>query len=296
MRTRTAAAVPDEAPALPLLFRLAAAGDRMLAGQAVRLIKHSPVAAPVRRALAGAAPAAPTLVAVRGGRLRGLRMLVDLSREKYYWLGTHEEPVQAWLAAHVRPGFTVYDVGAHAGFFTLLCARLAGPAGRIVAFEPRAENVERLRANASANGFANIEIDARAVSDRPGEAAFTLVSSTLEGRLAADGDPADARVPATTIDACVGAGMLAPDVIKVDVEGAEGAVIRGAARTIASRRPLLVLEVHSADAGREVAAALPCAYEFEDLASGQPASWPLPAGHFAGRLAVSRGGSTRRAE
>lgn len=291
MRTATATEASDALTGLPLLFRVAAAGDRALGGRGARLVKRSPIAAPVRRALTVAAPAGMTMVEVRGGRLRGMRMLVDLACEKYYWLGAHEVPVQAWLAANVRPGFTVYDVGAHAGFFSLLCARLAGPAGRVVAFEPRAENAERLRASARANGFEHITVDQRAVSDRPGDAAFALMSSTLEGRLASPGDTAGARVPTTTIDACVDAGMPPPDVIKVDVEGAEGAVIRGAARTIAARRPLLLLEVHSVEAGREVAAALaaasrlrrlPCAYEFQDLTSGRSAAWPPPAGHFAG--------------
>ncbi len=84
------------------------------------------------------------------------------------------------------------------------------------------------------------------------------------------------RVRTETIDALVGGGMAAPDFIKIDVEGAEGAVIRGAARTIDAQRPMMLIEVHSPEAGREVAAAMPCRYTFQrhrDGDRGRASRW-----------------------
>lgn len=281
----TALAAPDAGRDLPLLFRLAAGGRRVLGAHGTRLLHRSAIATPLRGALRRAAPAGMSMVEVCGGRLRGTRMLVDLSCEKYYWLGTHEEPVQEWLAAKVQSGSTVYDIGAHAGFFTLLCSSLAGPNGRVHAFEPCVENAERLRANLRANGPANVDVHAVAVSDKVGQAVFVTDASTLQGRLADAGVASGPRVLTTTVDTCVEGGMRPPELMKIDVEGHEGAVIRGAARAIATYRPLLLVEVHSAAAGREVAAALSCAYEFRDVKSGRIAAYPPPAGHYAARPA-----------
>lgn len=271
---------------LPLIFRVAAGGRRLLPHAGVRLLHRSPIARPLRRALSGAAPAGAQPVAVCGGRLKGATLLVDLSCEKYYWLGTHEERVQDVLAEHVRPGSVVYDIGAHAGFFTLLCSRLAGAEGRVYAFEPRRENIERLRRNIEANDAANVRIVPAAASDRTGEAAFVLHASTLEGSLALSGEPAAARVRTETVDALVSGGMAPPDFIKIDVEGAEGAVIRGAVRTIDAQRPLLLIEVHSPEAGREVAAAMPCRYTYEDIETEIEAGEPLAPSHYLARPVV----------
>jgi hypothetical protein len=92
-----------------------------------------------------------------------------------------------------------------------------------------------------------------------------------------------ARVRTETIDALVAAGMAPPDLMKIDVEGAEAAVIRGAARTIEAHRPLMLIEVHSAEAGRGVAAALPCGYVFRDIAKGNEVAEPLTPAHYLAR-------------
>jgi FkbM family methyltransferase len=258
--------------------RRVAAGDARCRG--VRLA-HTADRASVRRRYR-ARPAGR-----RGGVWRaGHDAACRPSCEKYYWLGTHEERVQDVLAEHVRPGSVVYDIGAHAGFFTLLCSRLAGAEGRVYAFEPRRENIERLRRNIDANDAANVRIVPAAASDRTGEAAFVMHASTLEGSLAVSGQPAAARVRTETVDALVRGGMAPPDFIKIDVEGAEGAVIRGAVRTIDAQRPLLLIEVHSAEAGREVAAAMPCRYTYRDIETGIEAGEPLTPSHYLVRPVV----------
>jgi FkbM family methyltransferase len=271
------------------MFRVAAGGRRLLPHAGVRLLHRSMIARPLRRMLSGAAPAGPQPVEVCGGRLKGMTLLVDLSCEKYYWLGTHEERVQDLLAEYVRPRFVVYDVGAHAGFFTLLCSRLTGAEGRVYAFEPRPQNADRLRRNADVNGATNVQLIAAAVSDRAGDAAFVMHESTLEGRLADDGESSSARVRTETIDALVAGGMAPPDFIKIDVEGAEGAVIRGAVRTIDTHRPLMLVEVHSAQAGSEVAAAMPCRYTFQDIETGIEVGEPLTPSHYLARPVVGPG-------
>lgn len=267
-----------DAPAsLPLTFRAISTARGLLRGPAGRLA--SPLAPLVRAVLNRRAPNGHSLVRVSAGPLTGARMYVDLTCEKYYWLGTHEEEVQRMLADTVRPGFVAYDAGAHAGFFTLLLSRLVTESGRVHAFEPRPENVERLRATVRANHAQNVDIHPVALNDHPGEAAFVMSSSTLQGALAADGIASAARVWTDTIDGLVRDGMTPPDIVKIDVEGTEGAVIRGAERTIELHRPLLLIEVHSQDAGREVMGALPCPYEFRTPQGGRVESMEI-AGHY----------------
>ena len=220
------------------------------------------------------------MVTVCGGANAGTRMLVDLGSEKYYWLGTHEERVQAFARSIVRDGDVIYDIGAHAGFFSLLFGRLAGPSGRVYAFEPSRPNFERLRANIQANRLAQIEARHLAISDRCGETWFEGGRTSLQGRLSAAGGAGLVTVQATTIDALVHEGMAPPSLLKIDVEGAEGAVLRGASCTLARYRPRLLLEVHSPGAAVEVASVIAGSYALRDLDTARPASMPPPPGHY----------------
>jgi FkbM family methyltransferase len=165
----------------------------------------------------------------------------------------------------------------------LLCSQLTGETGRVFAFEPRAENAERLKRNIDVNGVTNVDVVAAAVSDSTGKASFVMHQSTLEGHLVVNGEASASQVRTETIDGLVAAGMAPPDLMKIDVEGAEAAVIRGASRTIDRHRPLLLIEVHSAEAGRDVAAAMPCRYMFRDIETGTEAGELLTPGHYLAR-------------
>ena len=269
--------------------RRAAAVARPLVGSAgARFVARTPLAGPLRRILSGADNAGPRLVTICGGALRGSRLCVDLSREKYYWLGTHEPLVQRTLTRAIRPGGVVFDVGAHIGFFSLLAAKRTGTTGRVIAFEPFEPNVARLRTAVTANAITNIESYCLAMSDHAGEESFALHDSSLEGLLL-DG----AALPSThtsvvmvrtaTIDTLVGGGIPAPDLIKIDVEGAEGRVIAGARETLAAHKPALLIEIHSDEAGAAVVDALPIAYLFEDIATHCSVTRALRPGHYLAR-------------
>lgn len=157
----------------------------------------------------------------------------------------------------VRDGDTVFDVGANVGFFTLLGAFLAGPTGRVVSFEPAAENLRRLAANIALNDVANITVVEQPVSDGIEDTAFHLNSDNAGGHsLWAPGNfPANAKsreaprsiaMRTTTIDAEVARLNLAPPrVIKIDTEGAEHKVLAGAAGLLQGRKvPYIVAELH----------------------------------------------------
>ncbi len=279
------------AHSIPALYRVAASARRTLRGRGTRFVYNSAIAEPLRRLLTSRAPAGTKLIKICGGPLRGTLMHVELSCEKYYWLGTHEEHVQSMLAEIVRPGCVAYDIGAHAGLFSLLLSRLAGPAGLVMAFDPLSANIERLRANTAVNGARNVEAYKLAISDRAGDASFSLHASSLEGTLsyAAEsnrGVAATTIVRTVSIDDLVRDGMPPPDVIKIDVEGAEGAALRGARRTLGVHSPAVMIEIHSLRAASEVVDALPPSYVYIDAATRATVRPPLSAGHYLARPAT----------
>jgi len=172
-----------------------------------------------------------------------------------YARGDNETPVQAALAEHVRPGSVVVDIGANVGFFTVLAARLVGPEGRVIAFEPVPTNARYVRRNAALNGFHQVTVIERAVADRGGTAELVLAAYAGGAALRSAGPPPDATtsivVDVTTLDEAVARGEIPPpDVVKIDVEGAEAAVLRGMAETMRTHRPVIICEVDDGDPTR----------------------------------------------
>ncbi len=148
---------------------------------------------------------------------------------------------------------TVLDVGAHVGEYAVPLAR--GTGRRVVAFEPDPLSAARLGRTVARNGVRD-RVDVRRVAvgatdgTRPFyRSSFSKLSSLDPAHAGAWGATVEAveTVPVRRIDDLVGESVPAPDGIKIDVEGAADAVLRGAERTIESHRPLLVVERHPDD-------------------------------------------------
>lgn len=182
----------------------------------------------------------PITLPIRSGPLRGLRWsVVSGSR---FLLGTYAPPKAEALTGLVGPGDVVCDVGAHMGYFTAIAALRAGPTGRVYAFEPRPLNHGLLQRHVRVNGLAQVETIRAAVGEEPGVARFESRTGTGTGRLA-PGGPLEVDVVA--LDVLLAEGRIRPpDVIKVDVEGGELGVLRGAAGILERVRPRLLLATH----------------------------------------------------
>lgn len=149
---------------------------------------------------------------------------------------TWEEDVLRYLRTAVRPGMTVVDVGANVGFLSVLLSRLVGQEGHVHAFEPLADNLLLLRGNLWRHDCVNTTVHPFAVSDAPGSVEMELDSEGASGAHLGSGIPVEA---VTLDDALRGVKV---DVLKVDVEGAEPMVLRGA-RELLARSPGLVAVV-----------------------------------------------------
>lgn len=190
-----------------------------------------------------------------GGLVRGMRLKLNPRTEHAWLVGTYEPELDGCLPALVAPGMVVYDIGANVGFFVLAFARLVGPTGQVVAFEPSPRPLARLRENVALNSLDNVQVVASALSDVEGTVVFSLGPSDSQGRLgdlrAERADDVRIEVPCLTVDGYVRRGGLPPNVVKIDVEHAEGRVLRGMSETLRKHRPRLVIEMHGPEAQAE---------------------------------------------
>jgi FkbM family methyltransferase len=141
------------------------------------------------------------------------------------------------LRAATRPGDVVFDVGANIGAYTVLFARWVGPNGHVYAFEPVGSIARNLRAQLALNEVEDrVTVVEAAVTDRVGEMALAVSAGAGLNRRALPTDDRLRRlvVPTVSLDAFCAERSLAPSVIKIDVEGAELDVLRGAGGLFAS--------------------------------------------------------------
>lgn len=177
---------------------------------------------------------------VLGGNGRGLRVHVGPSSLMRI-VSTVEADVEQVFLDQLKPGDVVYDVGANVGWFSLLAARKVGPQGSVFAFEPSLANAFYLRMNAATNGFANVIPVPAAVGADDGWGRFSEESS-LEGHLSSDGE---SLVPLVSLDRWPETvGSAPPALLKIDVEGAEGGVLRGMETLLRTAKPALIIELH----------------------------------------------------
>jgi FkbM family methyltransferase len=147
----------------------------------------------------------------------------------------------------VTSGATVLDIGANLGGYTVLLAQWVGPHGRVHAFEPAPAAREGLVRHLALNAVSDqVAVHSEALSGGTGRARFRAVGIQGDNRLVADGAGDGIEIRTTSIDAFCLAHAARPGFIKLDVEGAELDVLRGARATIAAAgdRLQLYVEMH----------------------------------------------------
>jgi FkbM family methyltransferase len=172
---------------------------------------------------------------------------VDLYRH-----GMIEPDVTAVLLDQLRPGMVFVDVGAHYGYYALVASRLVQSTGRVVAFEPSRFAARLLRRNVG--HLDGVVVEQVAVQARGGTAELTdfgrrhSALNTLLGRArVAPGEgrrlrPQVYEVPAVSLDEYTAAHAIRPDVVKLDAEGAEHAILTGMHDLLRTVAPLVVME------------------------------------------------------
>lgn len=179
------------------------------------------------------------------GKLRGTRWIAGAGTHGC-WIGSYEYESRRLFEKTVRPGMTVFDLGAHSGFYTLLASKMVGSGGRVIAFEPSPRNLSYLHRHLEINRIENVTVIEAAVSDTSGRQSFDAGAESELGHLSDEGD---LEVETVALDELAHSGQVPPpDVVKMDIEGHEHLALLGAREMLTDRRPVLWISTH----GKEV--------------------------------------------
>jgi len=190
----------------------------------------------------------------------GVTVNVDMWHRNWYQVfqkGYHEQDVEKFITGLLQPGDVVFDVGAQIGMFTAIASQLIGPDGRLIAFEPDEKNHRDLQSTRQRNKLDNVSIINAGLSDSIGEATFHRPDGAW-GSFMDSGNGAGARITrdffqnttirtftiqTTTIDHVVAERELERlDLIKIDVDGPEVTILRGAEQTLRTLKPVVMVE------------------------------------------------------
>ena len=188
--------------------------------------------------------AQPSWNSRRMGKVDGCRFDCDLHdyvQREIYYLGLEPHQVK-YLRKFVNPGWTVLDVGANCGYYSVLMAKWVGERGRVYAFEPSPRNLPALRRNLDLNHGAKVQVCQAALGDRAG---FCDMEETEAGNFGMDRIGSGSSIPVTTLDSWLKENSVPRvDFIKVDIEGSETRFLRGAAATLREFRPAMLIEIN----------------------------------------------------
>jgi FkbM family methyltransferase len=176
---------------------------------------------------------------VRSGPNRGRRWSIA-SAGRGALAGRFEEERVSAILELLRPGDCVWDIGAHKGYITMAAAGRVGAAGHVNAFEPAPPNLDALRRHVRWNQLSNVDVLPYAISADDGTSRFGGPGSSITYRLG----QGEYDVTVRTIRSLLEQGVRPPALVKIDVEGNEAQVLRGAAGAL-PRDSLVFIAVHS---------------------------------------------------
>lgn len=202
---------------------------------------------------------------IQSGPLAGRSLYMNPEGQAYQasmLQGTFDQLLFDYIDRSVWCGRVIYDIGAHIGYHTLNFAHRLNQKGRVFSFEPHPLHLERIEANLSHNAdlLDFVTLMPVALCNSTGDLEFYCTESVEEGGSSASfiegASTSRPRsnyteyqaivVEAARLDDLIAAGKcLPPDLMKIDVEGAESLVIEGALATIGMYKPLVLIEVHS---------------------------------------------------
>lgn len=203
---------------------------------------------------------------IKNGYSKGVRIILPKKIPKSYASmieGNYEDFLVESITKNIDPtNKTIWDIGAHIGYQTFAFASIVKENGTVVSFEPNKNNIDTLRKNLELNKELNERIILRteAISDINGTTTFNISrdknDSTTSGGYMNEVTPPlpdssyssffKSEVQTKTIDTLVEVNKLPePDIIKIDVEGAEHKVLLGAQKFIERKKPILIIEIHT---------------------------------------------------
>ena len=176
--------------------------------------------------------------------VQGSKMIVDAKDSLRLLVKGVYEPFETELVRReLKPGDVVLDLGANIGYYTLLCAKLVGQAGKVFAFEPDPDNFAILERNVELNEYENVVAVQAAVSNSSGTASLHLASENKgDHRLyGSQDDRPTIEVETLRLDEYLSDYSGPIDFVKVDIQGAEGMALEGMHETLLRTKPRILL-------------------------------------------------------
>lgn len=156
------------------------------------------------------------------------------------------------MLAEFSAGKVFFDIGANIGYYSILASKLVGEKGAVVAFEPVISNLTFLHRHVELNNAKNVRVLSFALSDKQSIASFSLGQNSAMGHLSENGKGENlVYVPTVSLDEIAAKMNLMPDVMKIDVEGAEMDVFAGAENVLRTAKPTIFLSTHSPELRRD---------------------------------------------
>ncbi len=206
-------------------------GTRIIRWELFKVFHHEPVISIHQRSRMRLTP----------GPRRGFHGMVYAFRDRL------ETGLPASIQKYVQTGDTVFDIGGNIGLWSTLLAEAVGPSGRVETFEPVPPNIQRLEENLTLSGHQNVHVNKIALGSQSGETTMYVPRDPGRSALAPESGQ-DARFPAKLVrldDCWIEMGSPRVTFVKMDVEGAEPEVLRGAHLFISNCRPVFVTEVNA---------------------------------------------------
>lgn len=200
------------------------------------------------------------------GPAKRLRFRLNLNEfiEPLYFYGNYELSQAKAISKICQPGWVVWDCGIYLGYYTNLFCRLVGPSGVVVAFEPDPNNVARTKENLTLNKFTNAIFVEAAVGPPVGEVEFVISRNTnshIAGTYIGTDDSDYAkrervdkvvRLRCMSLDeAYEDPSIPNPQLVKIDIEGAERLALQHMVQIATELRPVIVVELHNPDCDAE---------------------------------------------
>jgi FkbM family methyltransferase len=186
---------------------------------------------------------------IRYGLLKGEKWIIS-SGYSQYWMGNYEPEITEKFVKYAKRSKVIYDIGAHIGYYTLLASKFTEPGGKIFAFEPLPENIQKLQRHVEINDRSNVVIIEKAVSFKTGETIFTNSGNNVANTICENSPMFQfgktIEVNTTSLDDLLLTGfVLPPQLIKMDIEGAEFDALRGAEILLRKHHPTIFLSTHN---------------------------------------------------
>lgn len=167
------------------------------------------------------------------------------SEERIFLGGRYEKGLVSFFRRRIGEGAIVFDVGAYIGYYTLLFSYLIGPKGKVIAFEPFSAHCERLLRNLKLNNITNVTVEQCALADKIGCEILYIPNASIKASLVRQDGIKQEIIRTLTLDEYTTVNKLVPDMVKIDVEGAEERLIHGAQELLKNHNPLLVIEFNN---------------------------------------------------